>query len=140
MAAVSASLVKELRDQTGAGMMDCKRALEEANGDLEAAKRLLRERGMASAAKRAGRETTEGLVGYRISDTHGTMVAQAGATTKETMRRLGQSTIQAAMIYQHATDERDQSIAKAIGDAVEAAMEAARIEAEKRRREADDAG
>jgi hypothetical protein len=44
------------------------------------------------------------------------------------------------MIYQHATDERDQSIAKAIGDAVEAAMEAARIEAEKRRREADGAG
>jgi elongation factor Ts len=72
---ISASLVKELRDQTGAGMMDCKRALEEAGGDLEAAKRLLRERGMASAAKRAGRETTEGLVGYRLSDTHGTMVA-----------------------------------------------------------------
>ena len=72
---ISASLVKELRDQTGAGMMDCKRALEEAGGDLDAAKRLLRERGMASAAKRAGRETTEGLVGYRISDTHGTMVA-----------------------------------------------------------------
>jgi elongation factor Ts len=72
---ISASLVKELRDQTGAGMMDCKRALEEAGGDLDAAKRLLRERGMASAAKRAGRETTEGLVGYRISETHGTMVA-----------------------------------------------------------------
>jgi elongation factor Ts len=72
---ISASLVKELRDQTGAGMMDCKRALEEAGGDLEAAKRLLRERGMASAAKRAGRETTEGLVGYRLSETHGTMVA-----------------------------------------------------------------
>ena len=72
---ISASLVKELRDQTGAGMMDCKRALEESGGDIDAAKRLLRERGMASAAKRAGRETTEGLVGYRISDTHGTMVA-----------------------------------------------------------------
>ena len=72
---ISASLVKELRDQTGAGMMDCKRALEEAGGDLEAAKRLLRERGMASAAKRAGRETTEGLVGYRLSESHGTMVA-----------------------------------------------------------------
>ena len=66
--AISASLVKELRDQTGAGMMDCKRALEETGGDIEAARVLLRERGMASAAKRAGRETTEGLVGYRISD------------------------------------------------------------------------
>jgi elongation factor Ts len=73
--AIAASLVKELRDQTGAGMMECKRALQETGGDLEAARKLLRERGMASAAKRAGRETTEGLVGYRISETHGTMVA-----------------------------------------------------------------
>ena len=73
--AISASLVKELRDQTGAGMMDCKRALEDAGGDIEAARVLLRERGMASAAKRAGRETTEGLVGYRVSEKHGTMVA-----------------------------------------------------------------
>jgi elongation factor Ts len=72
---ISASLVKELREQTGAGMMDCKRALEESGGDIEAARVLLRERGMASAAKRAGRETTEGLVGYRISEKHGTMVA-----------------------------------------------------------------
>jgi elongation factor Ts len=73
--AISASLVKELRDQTGAGMMECKRALEEAGGDIEAARVLLRERGLASARKRAGRETTEGLVGYRISEKHGTMVA-----------------------------------------------------------------
>jgi elongation factor Ts len=60
--------VKELRDRTGAGMMDCKRALQDANGDIEAAQKLLRERGMASAAKRAGRETTEGKVGYRVAD------------------------------------------------------------------------
>jgi elongation factor Ts len=66
--AISAQLVKELRDQTGAGMMDCKRALTETSGDLEAAVRLLREWGAASAAKRAGRETPEGKVGYRISD------------------------------------------------------------------------
>jgi elongation factor Ts len=77
MAAISASLVKELRDKTGAGMMDCKRALEETNGDLEAAIVLLREKGMASAAKRAGRETSEGKVGYRLADdgSRGTMVA-----------------------------------------------------------------
>ena len=77
MTTISAALVKELRDQTGAPMMDTKRALQEANGDLEAAKRLLRERGMAQAAKRAGRETTEGKVGYRIADdaSKGTMVA-----------------------------------------------------------------
>ena len=71
---ISASLVKELRDQTGAGMMDCKRALEETDGDVEAARTLLRERGMASAGKRAGRETTEGLVGYMVGDSAGTMV------------------------------------------------------------------
>ena len=75
MTAVAASLVKELRDQTGAGMMDCKRALEESEGDLEAARRLLRERGMASAAKRAERQTPEGLVGYVLDGDVGAMVA-----------------------------------------------------------------
>jgi elongation factor Ts len=60
---ISASLVKELRDLTGAGMMDCKRALEETEGDIDAARTLLRERGMASAGKRADRATTEGRVG-----------------------------------------------------------------------------
>jgi elongation factor Ts len=75
--AISASLVKELRDETGAGMMDCKRALQEAGGDMEAARKLLRERGMAAAGKRAGRATTEGKVGYRIAAerSRGTMVA-----------------------------------------------------------------
>jgi elongation factor Ts len=71
---ISASLVKELRDQTGAGMMDCKRALEETGGDLERARTLLRERGMASAGKRAGRATTEGLVGYIVDRTVGSIV------------------------------------------------------------------
>jgi elongation factor Ts len=71
---ISASLVKELRDATGVGMMDCKRALEETNGDLEAARTLLRERGMASAGKRAGRETTEGLVGYIVDDRVGSIL------------------------------------------------------------------
>jgi elongation factor Ts len=77
MAEISAALVKELRDRTGAGMMACKRALQETNGDIDAAVTLLRERGMAQAAKRAGRETTEGKVGYRLADdgSKGTMVA-----------------------------------------------------------------
>jgi elongation factor Ts len=77
MAEISAALVKELRERTGAGMMDCKRALQDANGDMEAAIVLLREKGMAGVAKRAGRETTEGLVGYRLADdgSKGTMVA-----------------------------------------------------------------
>ena len=63
---VTASQVKELRDLTGAGMMDCKRALEETGGDVEGARRLLREKGMAAAGKRAGRETTEGKVLARV--------------------------------------------------------------------------
>jgi elongation factor Ts len=76
-AGISAALVKELRDTTGAGMMDCKRALQETNGDMEAAVVLLRERGMAQAAKRADRATTEGKVGYRLAEdgSRGTMVA-----------------------------------------------------------------
>ena len=71
---ISASLVKELRDATGAGMMDCKRALQETAGDVEAARTLLRERGMAKAGKRADRETTEGLVGTIVADGIGTIV------------------------------------------------------------------
>jgi elongation factor Ts len=72
---IAASLVKELRDLTGAGMMDCKRALEETGGDVEAAQKLLREKGIAAAGKRAGRETTEGVVLARIDDGRGMMVA-----------------------------------------------------------------
>jgi len=76
-AEISATLVKELRERTGAGMMDCKRALQETNGDMESAIVLLREKGMASAAKRADRATTEGKVRYRLADngSKGTMVA-----------------------------------------------------------------
>ncbi len=75
MAVVPASLVKELRERTGAGMMDCKRALEETGGDLDAALKLLREKGIAQAEKRAGRETTEGKVIVRLSGGVGAMVA-----------------------------------------------------------------
>lgn len=59
---VTAAMVKELREKTGAGMMDCKRALSEANGDLERASEVLREKGLASAAKKAGRVAAEGVV------------------------------------------------------------------------------
>jgi elongation factor Ts len=72
---ISASLVKELREQTGSGMMDCKRTLEETGGDIDAAKRLLREKGMASAGKRADRSTPEGLVAHRAANGQTTMVA-----------------------------------------------------------------
>jgi elongation factor Ts len=59
---ITAAMVKELRERTGAGMMDCKKALTEANGDMERAIEILREKGIASAAKKAGRVTAEGLV------------------------------------------------------------------------------
>ncbi len=62
MAKISMELVKQLREMTGAGMLDCKKALEEANGDIEKAKEILRKKGLAKAAKKASRETKEGLV------------------------------------------------------------------------------
>jgi elongation factor Ts len=68
MTEISAALVKELREATGAGMMDCKRALQDTAGDLDAAKVLLREKGLASAGKRADRGTSEGLVGVVVAD------------------------------------------------------------------------
>jgi elongation factor Ts len=68
-------MVKELRDATSAGMMDCKRALQETAGDFDAAVKLLREKGMAQAAKRAGRETSEGKVDVKIDGTVGAIVA-----------------------------------------------------------------
>jgi elongation factor Ts len=66
MTTITADAVKELRERTGAGMMDCKNALVEAGGDVEKAVALLRERGLAAAAKRAGREAREGLVSSYI--------------------------------------------------------------------------
>jgi len=66
MAQISASLVKDLRDKTGAGMMDCKKALEACAGDTDKAVSWMREKGMAKAAKKAGRATSEGLIGSYI--------------------------------------------------------------------------
>ncbi len=63
MAEITASMVKELREKTDAGMMDCKAALNETGGDMEAAIDLLRKKGLAKAAKKAGRVAAEGLVG-----------------------------------------------------------------------------
>ena len=63
---VSASDVKTLRERSGAGMMDCKKALQEAIGDMEKASELLREKGLAAAVKKAGRIAAEGIVGYYI--------------------------------------------------------------------------
>ncbi len=62
MADITAAMVKQLRDKTGAGMMDCKKALQEAEGDFDKAVEILRKKGIAKAAKRAGREANEGVV------------------------------------------------------------------------------
>jgi elongation factor Ts len=71
---ISASAVKKLRDRTGAGMMDCKRALSEVGGDVDKAVEKLRERGLAKASKRAGRATSEGLVGMALDGASGALV------------------------------------------------------------------
>jgi elongation factor Ts len=74
MAEITASLVKELREKTGAGMMDCKKALTETSGDLEGAVDWLRKKGLAAAAKKAGRVAAEGLVAVATADTVGAVV------------------------------------------------------------------
>jgi elongation factor Ts len=74
MAEITAALVKELREKTGAGMMDCKKALAETQGDLEGAFDWLRKKGLAAAAKKAGRVAAEGLVGLSVEGTRGALV------------------------------------------------------------------
>jgi elongation factor Ts len=74
MAEITAALVKDLREKTGAGMMDCKKALAETNGDLDAAIDWLRKKGLSAAAKKAGRVAAEGLVAVAIKDNKGAIV------------------------------------------------------------------
>jgi elongation factor Ts len=74
MANISAQMVKELRDRTGAGMMDCKAALSETSGDMEASIDLLRKRGLAKAAKKASRIAADGLIGAAVTATKGVVV------------------------------------------------------------------
>ena len=74
MAKINAQMVKELRERTGAGMMDCKAALEETGGDMEQAVDLLRKKGLAKAAKKAGRVAAEGLIGLAVDGTKGVVV------------------------------------------------------------------
>ncbi len=74
MATIAAGLVKDLREKTGAGMMDCKNALSETDGDIEAAVDWLRKKGLAKAAKKSGRVAAEGLVGAAVEDNLGVLV------------------------------------------------------------------
>ena len=119
MTEISAALVKELRDRTGAGMMDCKRALQEAGGDIDAAVRLLRERGAAQAAKRSGRETPEGIVLARVEDGAGALAA-IGCETEpvsknEEFRSFANRVLEAAASGEDVNgleDERQELVAK----------------------------
>src|SRR5215469_13948082 len=74
MAEVTAALVKELREKTGAGMMDCKRALDDSGGDIETAVDWLRKKGLSAAAKKAGRVAAEGLIGVAVRPLAGALV------------------------------------------------------------------
>jgi elongation factor Ts len=102
VAEITARAVKTLRDQTGAGMMDCKRVLQDAEGDLKRAAELLRERGLAKAGKREGRVTSEGVVAIALSGAAGAIV-ELGCETDFVARtdefvRLAESLAQVAAV------------------------------------------
>ncbi len=101
MSAITAALVKELREKTGAGMMDCKKALTETDGDMEAAVDWLRKKGLAAAAKKAGRTASEGLVGLQIDGPKGALVEVNSETDfvsrNETFQSFVKTTSELAM-------------------------------------------
>ena len=82
MANITASMVKDLRDKTGAGMMDCKTALNETSGEMEAAIDWLRTKGLAKAAKKAGGTAADGLVGVTVADGRGVAIPQLEDPTR----------------------------------------------------------
>src|SRR4051794_33801958 len=98
MADVSAALVKELRDKTGAGMMDCKRALGDTGGDVEAAVDWLRKKGIASAAKKTGRVAAEGLVGVATRGAAGAIVEVNAETDFVARNELFQAFVRAVAV------------------------------------------
>lgn len=112
MAEITAGLVKNLRERTGAGMMDCKRALTEVKGDMEAAIDWLRKKGLAAAAKKAGRVASEGLVGVAIDDANNGMggaVVEINAETdfvarNDTFQNLVRNTAIIAAKSDHTVD------------------------------------
>ena len=96
MAEITAALVKELRDRTGAGMMDCKRALGDAAGDIEAAVDWLRKKGLAAAAKKAGRVAADGLVGVATRGPAGAVVEVNSETDFVARNELFQAFVRTA--------------------------------------------
>jgi elongation factor Ts len=112
MAEITAALVKELREKSGAGMMDCKRALTESNGDLEAAFDGLRKKGLAAAAKKAGRVAAEGLVGVATAARTGAIVEVNSETDFVARNELFQTFVRSVAALAVAAD-RDVEALKA---------------------------
>mgnify|MGYP001793534899 CR=1 FL=1 len=108
MAAITAQMVKDLRDKTGAGMMDCKAALKETDGDVEAAVDWLRKKGLAKAAKKAGRTAADGLVAFAVEGTKGAVVEVNSETDfvarNETFQDMVRQVAQTALTVDGDTD------------------------------------
>ena len=106
MAEITAATVKELRERTGAGMMDCKKALAENNGEMEASIDWLRAKGLAAAAKKAGRTAAEGLVGVAVEGTRGAVVEVNSETDFVAKNEIFQDFVRnvAKLALQHGTD------------------------------------
>jgi elongation factor Ts len=106
MAEITAATVKELRERTGAGMMDCKKALAENNGEMEASIDWLRAKGLAAAAKKAGRTAAEGLVGVAVEGNRGAVIEVNSETDFVAKNELFQDFVRnaAKLALQHGTD------------------------------------
>ena len=129
MAEISAKDVKALRDQTGAGMMDCKAALKDGEGDVERAMDLLRERGLSKAGKRAGRATSEGAVAVSIDGGFGVMI-ELGCETdfvakNDQFQQLVQGIADALRASGEATDVESALAAKIESETVDEHIKAA---------------
>jgi len=106
MAEITAATVKELRERTSAGMMDCKKALAETNGDMEAAIDWLRAKGLSAAAKKAGRTASEGLIGVTVEGNRGAVVEVNSETDFVAKNELFQDFVRnvAKLALEHGTD------------------------------------
>jgi elongation factor Ts len=118
MAEITAGSVKELRERTGAGMMDCKKALAETNGEMEAAIDWLRAKGLAAAAKKAGRTAAEGLVGVVVEGARGGVVEVNSETDFVAKNELFQDFVRnvAKLALEHGTDIEALGAAQYPGD------------------------
>jgi elongation factor Ts len=114
MAEITAATVKELRERTGAGMMDCKKALAENNGEMEASIDWLRAKGLAAAAKKAGRTAAEGLVGVAVEGTRGAVVEVNSETDFVAKNEIFQDFVRnvARLALQHGTDVEALGVAQ----------------------------